>query len=364
MNRIAYKAGRLFTGDEWKEEHAVLVEDGVVVEVLPFSGVKGIEMKEVGDVMAPAFIDLQIYGANKRLLAEYPEPDALQDLVDYCREGGAVLCLPTLATNTSAVFFRAIDAVRAYWKQGGKGVPGLHLEGPWINPVKRGAHLEELIHSPGTEEVRELLEYGKGVIKMITLAPEVCSSEVIRLIQSYNIILSAGHSNCSYEEAVKSFDEGIGAVTHLYNAMSPLQHREPGLAGAALHHGSVRASIIADGHHVRYEAIAIAKKIMGSRLFAITDAVTETATGAYRHAPEGDKYVCNGTLSGSALTMHKAFVNLVQFAGIDEGEALRMCSLYPAQVAQLEGYGKIAPGYAAEFVVMNNGLELTGVISG
>lgn len=364
MNRIAYRTTRLFTGDEWKEDHAVIVEDGFVIEVLPFSEVQEMEVRDAGDVMAPAFIDLQIYGANKKLLAEYPSPDALQDLVDYCRDGGAVLCLPTLATNTREIFFRAIDAVRDYWKQGGKGVPGLHLEGPWINPVKRGAHVEALIHSPGIEKVRELLEYGKGAIKMITLAPEVCSSEVIRLIQSYNIILSAGHSNCSYEDAVKSFDEGIGAVTHLYNAMSPLQHREPGLVGAALHHDSVRASIIADGHHVRYEAIAIAKKIMGNRLFAITDAVTETVTGAYRHEPEGDKYVCNGTLSGSALTMHKAFTNLVRFAGIDEGEALRMCSLYPAKVAQLEGYGKIAPGYAAEFVVMNNGLELTAVISG
>lgn len=363
MSRTAYRTSRLFTGEEWKEDHAVVVDDGMVVEILPFAEVKNTEVKEAGEVMAPAFIDLQIYGANKKLLAEYPEPDALQDLVDYCRNGGAVLCLPTLATNTREVFFKAIDAVRAYWKRGGKGVPGLHLEGPWINPVKRGAHVEELVHAPEIGEVRELLEYGKGVIKMITLAPEVCGNEVISLIRSHNILLSAGHSNCSYEEAVKSFDKGIGAVTHLYNAMSPLQHREPGLAGAALHHGSVSASIIADGHHVRYEAIAIAKKVMGSRLFAITDAVTETVSGAYRHQPEGDKYVCNGTLSGSALTMHKAFTNLVRHVGIDEGEALRMCSLYPAKLAQLKGYGKIAPGCAAEFVVMNKDLELTAVIS-
>jgi N-acetylglucosamine-6-phosphate deacetylase len=177
---------------------------------------------------------VQIYGAYGKLLAAYPEADSLFKLNEYCRKGGAAFCLPTIATNTLEVFHRSIDAVRDYWKQDGKGILGLHPEGPWINPIKRGAHIESLIHSPSLKEAEELLNYGKGVIKMITLAPEVCSKEIIDLILSHNIIVSAGHSNATYNEAIQGFENGITTVTHLYNAMSPLQHRAPGLVGATL----------------------------------------------------------------------------------------------------------------------------------
>src|SRR5437868_7320124 len=125
--------------------------------------------------------------------------------------------------------------------------------------------------------------YGKGVIKMITLAPEVCSDEVIDCILSHNVIISAGHSNATYPQAMRCFEKGITAVTHLYNAMSGLHHREPGLVGAGFDAMTVMASIIPDGHHASFAAIRIAKKIMGERLFAITDAVTETSEGYYEH---------------------------------------------------------------------------------
>jgi N-acetylglucosamine-6-phosphate deacetylase len=314
--------------------------------------------------IAPAFIDLQIYGANKKLLAVHPTVDALQDLYSYCHTGGAPLFQPTVATNTTDVFYRAIDAVRVYRSQGGKGVIGLHVEGPWINMQKRGAHLPHCIHAPTVEEARELLEYGKGVISMITLAPEVCSPEVISLVQSYGVVVSAGHSNASFAQASKAFDEqGITVATHMYNAMSALQHREPGLAGALLLHPTAMASIIPDGHHVDYAAIRIAKKLMGDRLFAITDAVTETDEGGYPHKLVGDKYESEGILSGSALTMHRAFTNLVRHADVGIDEALRMCSLYPARAMNLEGqYGKIAPGYPAQFVVLDQELNLLHTI--
>ena len=124
--------------------------------------------------------------------AVYPEADSLFKLNEYCNKGGAAFCLPTAATNTYDVFYKCIDAVKDYWNKGGKGILGLHIEGPWINQVKRGAHVESLIHSPSLQQAEELLNYGKGVIKMITLAPEVCSKEVIDLILSHNIIISAG----------------------------------------------------------------------------------------------------------------------------------------------------------------------------
>ncbi|MET0393016.1 MAG: N-acetylglucosamine-6-phosphate deacetylase [Chitinophagaceae bacterium] len=353
-----YTAPRIFTGESWLEDHALVIRAGVIEEILPVAQLPAAAgPKHITGFIAPAFIDLQIYGAHGKLLAVYPEADALAKLVEYCRQGGAAWCQPTVATNTNQVMYRCIDAVREYWASGRQGVLGLHLEGPWINPVKRGAHIESLIHVPAEKEVAELLEYGRGVITMITLAPEQCSDAVIDLILSHHIIISAGHSNATYKEATQAFEKGITAVTHLYNAMSPLQHRGPGLTGAAMSHDKVRASIIPDGHHVDYVAVKLARQVMQERLFAITDAVTETTEGYYQHYLAGDKYEAAGILSGSALTMQKALYNLVHHAGVEPAEAVRMCSLYPAQVMRMDDrLGKIAPGYRAEMVGIDDGL--------
>lgn len=367
MKPTAYIAEKIFTGQQWLQQHALIVKDGLVAAIIPAAEIN----KEQVDIrewkhafLAPAFIDIQIYGAAEKLLAVHPTPEALQALVDYCTAGGAPLCVPTVATNSNEVFRQSIDAVRAYWASGGKGVYGLHLEGPWISMEKRGAHVAQYVHAPELDEVKNLLEYGKGVVKIITLAPEVCSAEVIQYIQSQGIIISAGHSNASYAEATAAFDGGITTATHLFNAMSPLQHRQPGMVGALFNHPTARCSIIPDGHHVDYAAIAIAKKAMGERLFVITDAVTTTTSGHYQHMLEGDKYLCNGTLSGSALTMHKAFKNLVQQVQIPVEEALRMCSLYPAQVLQQQQvYGQLAKGGTAQFIVLDENLELQAVVS-
>ena len=207
----------------------------MIKELVPVTEIpSSIAAEQCNGILAPAFIDLQIYGASGKLLAVYPEADALFKLNEYCRGGGAVYCLPTVATNAYEVFHRSIDAIRDYWNKGGEGILGIHLEGPWINPLKRGAHIEALIHSPSVQQAKDLLEYGKGVIRMITLAPEVCSQQVIDLILSYDVVISAGHSNATYEQAKNSFANGATTVTHLYNAMSPLQHRAPGLVGAAM----------------------------------------------------------------------------------------------------------------------------------
>lgn len=357
-------AEKIFTGTGWLYNHDITINDGIVQSIEPST--ENVFIKEDADTfLAPAFIDFQVYGAAGKLLAVYPTPDTLQVMQDVFSKEGTCLFQPTLATNTIDVFKEAIDAVRAYWKEGGQGVFGLHLEGPWINPVKRGAHIEAFVHSPSVGEVRDLLEYGKDVIKTITLAPEVCSQEVIDLIQLEGVIISAGHSNATYKQALNSFDNGITTITHLFNAMSPLHHREPSMVGASFQHAEVAASIIPDGHHVDFHVIALAKKILGERLFAITDAVTETNEGPYQHQLAGDKYECNGTLSGSAISMHDAFYRLVNEVGIDTEEALRMCSLYPARVMRIEHlYGKIAPGFAAQFVVINKQLKLVETISG
>jgi N-acetylglucosamine-6-phosphate deacetylase len=363
---IIYSADRIFTGERWMGRHAVMVNNGRIGNVLPLdelpreSGVKEFS----NSFIAPAFIDLQIYGAYGKLLAVYPESGSLRDLVKYCRKGGAAYCLPTVATNKPAVFHNCIDAVKKYWDEGNEGVLGLHIEGPWISKEKRGAHIDSLIQSPDLSEVKELLNYGKGVIKMITVAPEVCRKEVIELANSFGVVVSAGHTNASYVEAIRGFENGIRAVTHLYNAMSGLNHREPGLVGATFDDDKVMASIIPDGHHVGWPAISIAKKILGERLFAITDAVTETSEGYYHHQLSGDKYEAGGILSGSALTMNKALQNLVKFAGIELSEALRMCSLYPARVLKLENeLGRIEKGYKSCMVVLDEKLEFVSLLA-
>ncbi len=355
-----YSADKIFTGENWLNNHAIIVSGNRIETIVPVSSLTSAQHIEQFDncIIAPAFIDLQIYGAYGKLLAVYPEVDSLYKLKEYCEKGGAAFCLPTVATNTKEVFYKSIDAVKEYWSKGGEGILGLHLEGPWINPAKRGAHIEALIHPPTIQETEELLNYGIGVIRMITLAPEVCTKEILDLILSHHIIISAGHSNATYAEAKTGFSNGITAVTHLYNAMSPLQHRQPGLVGAAMDDATVMASIIPDGHHVDYAAIRIAKQVMKERLYVITDAVTETTKGHYQHQPVGDKYEADNILSGSALTMAKAVQNLVNFGAIGLGEALRMCSLYPARVLGSKELGKIDTGYNARMVVLDDQMEV------
>ncbi len=362
MAQKIFTADKIFTGTEWLTNHAVVIESNRISAIIPAT-----ENAEhfANAFIAPAFIDLQIYGAGEKLFAVYPEKDSLVRLVDYCRKGGAAYCMPTVATHPYETFYKCIDAIKDYWNDGSAGVLGLHIEGPWISAAKRGAHVEACIHTPTLQQVKDLLEYGKGVIKIITLALEVCNQQIIDLVLSYNIVISAGHSSATYEQATVAFNNGITTATHLYNAMSPLQHRSPGMVGAIMNHHKVMSSIIPDGHHVDYAAVRIAKQIMKERLFVITDAVTETTEGFYPHHLAGDKYESNGILSGSALTMAKAVKNLVQHCNVELSEALRMCSLYPARVMQLENeYGIIKPGAAAAMVVMNESFDVLQLITG
>lgn len=357
----AHLAKKIFTGEEWLSDCAVIVKDEIVLEIVHNNLIPsdaGIINYDSG-FLAPAFIDLQIYGANGALLSALPTAETLKKMYTYCTSGGANYFQPTVATNTYEVFYKCIDAIKDYRSKGGKGVIGLHVEGPWINKAKRGAHIEALIHAPTISQAKALLEYGKGVITMITIAPEVCSAEVINLIQSYGVIISAGHSNATFEEANAGFGKGIFAATHLYNAMSPLLHRAPGMAGAVMNDAAVMSSIVCDGFHVDFAAVSIAKKVMKERLFFITDAVTQTSEQPYPHQREGDKYVSKGILSGSALTMAKSVKNGVQKAGIELSEALRMASLYPARIMRLDDkLGKIEKNYKAEFAGLSDNLEV------
>ena len=176
--------------------------------------------------------------------------------------------------------------------------------------------------------------------------------------------MSAGHSNANYKTATQFFDNDIKVATHLFNAMSSFLHREPGMVGALFNHPRAMSSIIVDGYHVNYNAVKTAKKIMGDRLFCITDAVTTTSTGFYKHELIGDKYESDGTLSGSALTQLKSVQNLMEHVGVDFEEAIKMCSVYPARVMQKkEMSGSIQIGETAALICLTDSKELLKIVA-
>jgi len=362
----AFIAREIFTGQEIQTGKAVLVRDGKIVGTTPVADIPaGYRKKELaGYMLAPAFMDLQIYGGNGKLFSAELTTDALEAIYEYGLQGGCTRFLVTMATNSIEKFLRGMEVVRDYQAGGGKGLLGLHLEGPYINPAKKGAHISRWIKTPTPDEIRMLLEKGKGVFRMMTLAPEQCDKECIELLLQNGIVVSAGHSNASYEQGIGGFYQGIPAATHLFNAMSPLQGREPGMVGAIYDHLDVMSSIVCDGVHVDYASVRISKKILKDRLFFITDAVSEVAYGEYVHVFKGDRYTLpDGTLSGSALTMLQAVKNGVEKAGIPLPEALRMASLYPAALMGLDKkWGNIQPGAIADLVLLDEQMNLLQVI--
>ena len=358
---LNYSTKALFTGSAWLNDVVIHIENDLVVGI----DHKGFDANAAMPFIIPALIDLQLYGADGKLLSEFPEKETIEKIYQYCIESGTGFFQPTIASQSMDVIYASIDAVKAYQSAGGKGSIGLHIEGPWIHTSKKGAHDTSVIHAPDMQEVEAILAYGKGVISMITLAPEVCTPAIIKTIQAAGIVVSAGHTNASYETAMQFFDDGITVATHLFNAMSAFQHRAPGVVGALFNHPTAMSSIVPDGHHVDFAAIRIAKKIMGDRLFCITDAVTSTNTGLYQHTLVGDKYESAGTLSGSALTQLKSIQNLVEHVDIPLDEAIKMCSVYPAKVMQHKNItGTIEINkkanllcLAADFTILNSAIN-------
>ena len=356
---LNYSTKALFTGSEWLNDIVVHIENELVVGI----DQNGFDTNNAIPFIIPALIDLQLYGAGGKLLSEFPEKETIEKVYQTCLEGGTGFFQPTIASQSMDIIYASIDAVKAYKATGGKDCIGLHLEGPWIHTNKKGAHDVSVIRVPNMEEVESILAYGADAISMITLAPEICTPAIIKTIQDAGIIVSAGHTNASYENAMQFFNDGIPVATHLFNAMSSFQHRAPGVVGALFDHPTAMSSIIADGYHVDYAAIRVAKKIMGDRLFCITDAVTETSTGLYQHTLVGDKYESAGTLSGSALTQLKSIKNLVEHVGIPLGEAIRMCTVYPAKVIQGKNMdGTIAINKKANLLCLSADLSVLNCV--
>ena len=346
---------QIFDGEKFIRETAIEVEAGKVKALVPAAELpEGVAFKPRPDLtVAPAYKDLQIYGGNGQMFSLFPSVEALEATFAYSQAGGATAFMATVPTSSMAIMEAAMDAVAAYWQRGLPGLLGLHLEGPYLNRLKKGAHIERFLQQPDLGRVRSLIERGQGTVKMMTLAPECCPDSVIRYLVDQGIVVSAGHSNATYAEARHGFDLGITTCTHLYNAMSPLQHRAPGLVGAAFD-SAVYASIIPDGVHVEEAAVRIAEQAMGERLFFITDAITEAKTDSYQYILKGDRYVTEkDVLAGSCLTMEKAVKKAVRM-GMSADVALQKAGTLPARVlGQQESMGRIAPGYPVDWVVLD-----------
>lgn len=352
---------QIYTGEGLLKDKSILIKDGIISGLIDVANVP--QQAKVTDCknafIAPGLLDLQIYGGGGYLFSANPTAESLHAIADALVAQGTTGFLITLATNSMEVFMQAIRVVR---DNPHPAVLGIHLEGPYINPQKRGAHLEEYVKVPEIKEVEMLLHEAEGVIKMMTLAPEVSDPEIIQLLTDNHVIVSAGHSSATYAQAVTGFNQGITCTTHLFNAMSPLHHRDTGLPGATFQSDTVRASIIADGIHVDYQAVSIAKQIMKERLFLITDAIEECLEGPYIHVRQSDRFTLpDGTLSGSNLTLLKALENAVKHAGIPLEEALRMASLYPAKILGRPDLGTIRAGAKADLLVFDNDFKLEQV---
>lgn len=351
--QTAFVNGTIFTGKEKITGKALITKEDTITKMVQNEaveeGIKKIDCNNL--IIAPGFIDLQIYGAGGYLFSNAPSPEALHAMAKALVSSGTTGFYPTLATNSMDIFLQAIKVVK---ENPHPAVLGLHFEGPYLNPIKRGAHIKEYIRKAEKKEVEGLLKEAEGVLKIMTLAPEMVDEAIIRLLKDNGVIISAGHSNATFKEAVKGYDRGITTTTHLFNAMSSMHHRDTGIPGAVYLSKNIYASIIADGIHVDYNTLMISKKIVKERLFLITDAVEENKEGAYIHVKKEDRFTLpDGTLSGSKLTLLKAVRNCVEHAEISLDEALRMASTYPAQVMNLSDRGKIEPGLKANLTIFS-----------
>ncbi|MFP1857910.1 N-acetylglucosamine-6-phosphate deacetylase [Lonsdalea quercina] len=373
--------GRIFTGHQILDGHAVVIADGLIDRVCPLNALPAdIETRDLnGALLAPGFIDLQLNGCGGVQFNDTLDNISVKtlEIMQQANEkSGCTSFLPTLITASDDFIRRGVEVMRVYLAQNNHQALGLHIEGPWLNPIKKGTHDITLIRQP-EEALVEFLCANADVITQITLAPEQVSTNVIQRLTRAGIIVSAGHSNATWEEAKRGFAAGIRCATHLFNAMPVVAGREPGLVGAIYDAPEIYSGIIADGHHVSWANIRNSKRIKGDRLVLVTDATAPAGAEIDQFIFAGKPIyyrdgICvdeNGTLSGSALTMIDAVRNCVEQAGIALDEALRMATLYPARAIGVDHRlgsiecGKVAnlTAFTRDFHVINtfvNGEEV------
>lgn len=363
----------LHTGHQDLTHHALLIEGETIVDVIPEAqlavGVSVIDL--TGKHVAPGFIDLQLNGCGGVMFNDAITVETLDTMHRTNLKSGTTSYLPTLITSPDQDMLRAIDLVTEYRKHSPHNVLGLHLEGPYLNPKRKGIHNEAYIRKPNRVMIEKIAGAGSDVVKLITLAPEQVEVNEIRLLANQGIVVSAGHTDATFEQAICGFEAGVRMVTHLFNAMSPWLGRSPGMVGAVLSRADVYAGIIADGYHTHFASIALAQKLKQDKLILVTDATPPVGTemssfvigGHEVFYKDGKCVSADGTLGGSALTLIEAVANSVRYLNLPLAEGLRMASLYPAQAIGVDQrLGRIAPDYVANLAIFDNEFQMAGVV--
>ena len=364
---------RIFTGEHFLDQHAVLVDGGIIVDVVPAAALpSGLASRWLdGGILVPGFIDAQVNGGGGVLFNQSPDVAGIAAMALAHRRHGTTGLLPTFITDRPDRMGAAMAAVRQAMAARAPGILGLHLEGPFLSQARKGAHDPALIRPMADADVDDIIGAGIGTL-LLTLAAETASARQIRRLADHGIIVSIGHSDASYDVARAAADAGARGVTHLFNAMSQLGHRNPGVAGAALEHGGLWCGIIADGHHVDPAVLRIALRAKQgpAKLFLVSDAMPPAGspcdsfelTGRKVQRRDGRLALEDGTLAGSDLTMDKAVRYAVASLHQPLAEALRMASLYPAQFLRIDHFrGRIAPGMAADMVLLDDDLMVRQV---
>ncbi|MHA4893675.1 N-acetylglucosamine-6-phosphate deacetylase [Pedobacter sp. PWIIR3] len=360
---IAITNSKFFNDDVLVTDHTIFIENGNLIRIgqdVTLDNCQIIDAK--GAYVSPGFIDLQIYGSGGNLFSAYPTSETLRQMDADLISKGTTDFLACVATNSPEIVIKAVEAAKEYRSEA-KGFLGLHLEGPYLNPKRLGAHLEKYIKRATLDEVKKLVEDADGVVKMMTIAAEVQDDEVLSYLAGQDITLSLGHSDATFDQANQAYAKGFTTTTHLFNAMPSIHHRSPNLPAAVLNHKTAMASIIADGQHVDFEMVKLSYKLMGDRLFLITDAVTACNIGPYQHQLSGDKFITpGGTLSGSNITLLQAVQNCVTKCDIPLAAALRMASYHPAKLMALYSNKDGFPiGSPANLVFLDDNLQLLKV---
>lgn len=363
---------KIYTGSDVLVDHAVIINNELIEAVYPIADLpQDIATQDLnGANLSPGFIDLQLNGCGGVMLNDEVTATTMQIMHKANLKSGCTSFLPTLITSSDEDMCKAISAAREYHSQYKNQSLGLHLEGPYLNVMKKGIHSVDFIRPSDDNMIATMCE-NSDVIAKVTLAPEHNNPEHIERLVKAGIVVSIGHTNATYTEARKSFESGITFATHLFNAMTPMVGREPGVVGAIYDTPEVYAGIIADGFHVDYANIRIAHKIKGEKLVLVTDATAPAGAnmdyfifvGKKVYYRDGKCVDENGTLGGSALTMIEAVQNTVEHVGIALDEALRMATLYPAKAIGVDHkLGRVKKGMVANLTAFDRDFNVQATV--
>lgn len=369
MMAFALTGARVFDGERINDGLAVVIEGGCIVDVVANENLSmGIKRHNLdGGLLVPGFIDVQVNGGGGALLNDNPTIDTVRRIAESHRKFGTTGLLPTVITDAPDVLSKAIAAVKAARAENVPGILGIHIEGPFLDKERRGAHALRFIREMTEADVTQITAIDCGSV-MLTLAPNRVAPTLIKSLAANGVFVSLGHSEASLAEVTNALASGARAFTHIFNAMSQMNGRDPGMVGAALADPHSFCGLIADGYHVHDAAMRVALAAKPKdRMMLITDAMPTAAGGPDSFELQGRAVqrvngkllLADGTLAGSNLTMDEALRYCVERLGVVLEDALQMASLNPAAfLGRDHELGRIKPGYLASLVHLDDDLRV------